>query len=123
MRAAMLILKDNGGSMPSRQLMDAVEKAVHFSDWEKEITSKGGIRWQNVYHFTSVDYVKAGYLLKKNGSWYITPEGETVLSKTSEEVQTIANEAYRKWRNENKPLSHDEHQDEDVQGEEVKENI
>ncbi|MBE6321164.1 MAG: restriction endonuclease [Paludibacteraceae bacterium] len=123
MRAAMLILKDNGGSMPSRQLMDAVEKAVQFSDWEKEITSKGGIRWQNVYHFTSVDYVKAGYLLKKNGSWYITPEGETVLSKTAEEVQTIANEAYRKWRNENKPISHDEHQDEDVQGEEVKENI
>lgn len=100
MRAAMQILHKNGGSMPSRQLMNEVEKTIPLSDWEKETTSKGGIRWQNVYHFTSVDYVVAGYIIKKNGYWYITPEGEAVLKMSDTDVQSLAVAAYRKWRKE-----------------------
>ncbi len=61
MRAAMTILKKNGGEMTSRQLMEQVGNEIDFSDWEKETTSRGGIRWQNIYHFTSVDYVRAGF--------------------------------------------------------------
>ena len=120
MSAAMHILKAKGEGMPSRQLMDEVEKTVAFSSWEKEITSKGGIRWQNVYHFTSVDYVKAGFIIKKSGSWYLTPEGEEALGKYSaEEIQEIANAAYRKWRRENEVISTPTEEEE----EEVKENI
>lgn len=120
MSAAMRILKAKGEGMPSRQLMDEVEKTVAFSSWEKEITSKGGIRWQNVYHFTSVDYVKAGFIIKKSGSWYLTPEGEEALGKYSaEEIQEIANAAYRKWRRENEVISTPTEEEE----EEVKENI
>ena len=101
MRAAMLILQKNSGCMPSKQLMEEVGKSLSLSDWEKEITSKGGIRWQNIYHFTSVDYVKGGYIIKKNGSWYLTPEGEAILSKSDTEVQLLAMAAYRKWKQEN----------------------
>ena len=101
MRAAMLLLQKNGGSMPSKQLMEGVSKSISLSDWEKETTSKGGIRWQNIYHFTSVDYVKAGYIIKKNGSWYLTPEGEAILCKSDTDVQLLAMEAYQKWKQEN----------------------
>ena len=111
LRAAMSILKKNGGEMASRQLMEQVGKEVEFSEWEKETTSRGGIRWQNIYHFTSVDYVRAGYIIKKNGTWYLTPEGEKALSKPAEEVQLSAQAAYRKWRHENpaeSPLEEEE---------------
>ena len=101
LRAAMTILKKNGGEMASRQLTEQVGKEVAFTDWEKEITTHGGIRWQNIYHFTSVDYVRAGYIIKKNGTWYLTPEGEKALSLPAEEVQLSAQAAYRKWRHEN----------------------
>lgn len=40
MRAAMLILKDNGGSMPSRQLMDAVEKQYNLVIGKKKLLQK-----------------------------------------------------------------------------------
>lgn len=119
MRAAMQILHKNGGCMPSGQLMSEVEQNVTFSDWEKETTAKGGIRWQNVYHFTSVDYVIAGYIVKKNGSWYLTPEGESVLKKSETEVQSLAVAAYRQWRKD-KPT--DVTQDE-IENDETKENI
>lgn len=101
LRAAMMILKKNGGEMPSRQLMEKVEQEVEFSEWEKETTSRGGIRWQNIYHFTSVDYVRAGFIIKKNGTWYLTPDGEKALSLMPEEVQLAAQTAYKKWRHEN----------------------
>lgn len=101
MYAALTILKKNGGEMPSRQLMDEVAKQVALTPWELETTSQGGIRWQNVYHFTSVDYVKAGFIIKKNSYWYLTPEGEAALRKSPEEIQIIAQTAYRKWKKEN----------------------
>lgn len=83
MYTALRVLKENDGVMPSRKLMEEVERRVNLSDWEKEITSTGGIRWQNIYHFSSVDYVKAGYIIKKSGSWYLTPEGSDVLKKNT----------------------------------------
>ena len=100
MYAALSILKKNGGSMRSGQLMEQVAKEVTFSDYEKEPTSKGGIRWQNIYHFTSVDYVLAGFLIKKNSIWYLTPEGEKILSKSPVEIQELAQTAYHKWKKE-----------------------
>jgi restriction system protein len=120
LRAAMLILKENGGSMSSKQLMNEVEKKTTITDWEKETTSRGGIRWQNIYHFTSIDYVRAGFILKKNGSWYLTPEGEAILSKDEKEAQVLANAAYRKWKLENPSTDSSQ---EEIQEDENKENI
>ncbi len=122
MSAALTILKEKGGSMPSHQLMDEVGKRVKFTPWELELTSRGGIRWQNVYHFSSVDYVKAGYLVKKNSIWYITQEGEVAITKYNpEELHLIAQKAYRQWRNENVKVDDN---DDDVEGvEESKETI
>ena len=100
LRAAMTILKKNGGEMTSRQLTAEVGKSLNFTPWELETTANGNIRWQNIYHFSSVDYVKAGFIVKKNGSWYLTPEGEKALSKDAEEVELLAIDAYRKWKNE-----------------------
>lgn len=101
LRAAMSILKKNGGEMTSRQLMDEVGKSLEFTPWELETTTNGNIRWQSIYQFSSVDYVKAGFIVKKNGSWYLTPEGEKALSKPAEEVELMAIDAYRKWKHEN----------------------
>ena len=99
MFAAMTILSKKGGSMPVRELMLEVEKTVVLSDWEKEVLENtGNIRWQSIMHFSSVDYVKAGYLLKKKGHWTITPEGEEVIKLGAEKMQDKAQQQYREWR-------------------------
>ena len=99
MFAAMTILSKNGDSMPVRELMLEVEKTVVLSDWEKEVLENtGNIRWQSIMHFSSVDYVKAGYLLKKKGHWTITPEGEEVIKLGAEKMQDKAQQQYREWR-------------------------
>ena len=98
MYAALTILSKNGGTMPIRTLMQEIEKTVELSSWEKEILQNtGNIRWQSNMHFTSVDYVRAGYLIKKKGNWTITPEGEEALKLGAEKLRDEAWRLYREW--------------------------
>lgn len=98
MYAAMTILSKNGGSMPIRILMQEIEKTVELSEWEKEVLENtGNIRWQSNMHFTSVDYVRAGFLIKKKGTWIITPEGEEKLKLGAEKLRDEAWRLYREW--------------------------
>ena len=97
--AVMKEMSRRGGSMPAKDLYPFVNENVELTDWEKEPAGKMQyIRWTNIFHFYSVDFVKAGFIVKKNGYWYLTPEGEAVLKKTPEEVMIIANDAYRAWK-------------------------
>ena len=85
--------------MPSKDLYPFVNENVELNDWEKEPAGKMQyIRWTNSFQFYSIDYVKAGFIVKKNGYWYLTPEGEAILKKSPEEVMIIANKAYHEWR-------------------------
>lgn len=97
--AVMKKMSRRGGSMPAKELYPFVNENVELTDWEKEPAGKMKyIRWTNSFQFYSIDYQKAGFIVKKNGNWYLTPEGEAALKKTPEEVMNIANDAYDEWR-------------------------
>ena len=85
--------------MPAKELYPFVNENVELTDWEKEPAGKMQyIRWTNSFQFYSIDYQKAGFIVKKSGNWYLTPEGEAALKKTPEEVMNIANDAYHAWK-------------------------
>jgi len=42
--------------------------------------------------------VKAGYLIKKKGIWYLTPEGEETINLGPEKLFHSAAKAYKEWR-------------------------
>lgn len=97
--AVMKEMSRRGGSISVKDLYPFVEANVKLTDWEKEPAGKMKyIRWTNNFQFYSIDYQKAGFIIKKNGYWYITPEGEEALKKSPEEVMTIANKAYHEWK-------------------------
>ena len=96
--AIMLEMKRRGGSIPAKDINSFIEGNVELSDWEKEPAGKKQyIRWRNFFHFHSLGYLKAGYIVKKKGTWYLTPEGEAVLPKGPEEIMKLAVEAYHVW--------------------------
>ena len=97
--AVMKEMSRRGGSMPAKELYPFVNENVELTEWEKEPAGKMQyIRWTNSFQFYSIDYQKAGFIVKKSGNWYLTPEGEAALKKTPEEVMTIANDAYHAGR-------------------------
>jgi restriction system protein len=103
--AALQILKERGGEAPGREVLAEVEKRIALDDWAKAKYEKSGyIRWESILHFFSIDCIKAGYLIKKKGIWYLTPEGENALQLGEVGLLLAAIAAYRKWRGENQPI-------------------
>lgn len=103
MYAALKILAEKGGEAPGREVVAEVEKRVPLDDWAKEVYEKSGyIRWQSILHFFSIDCIKAGFLVKKKGMWYLTPEGDKALKLGDVGLLKAAQVAYRKWKQENR---------------------
>ena len=99
--ALMKEMQKRGGSIPSKEVNDFIEKNVPLTPWEKERSGKlQNYRWFATTQFYSIDYKVAGFIIKKNGNWYLTPEGESALALGEVAVMEQANEAYHKWRSE-----------------------
>src|SRR5438105_2583015 len=120
--AALQILKEKGGQAPGRDVVAEVEKRVPLDEWAKATYEKSGyVRWQSILHFFSIDCIKAGYLVKKKGVWYLTPEGENALTLGDVGLFKAATAAYRKWRDENQPPEITEDQDVSAKGQQGQE--
>ena len=99
--AVMKYMKENGGMIATNEINKVVQKNVTFTAWEEERAGKlQNIRWWSVMQFYSIDYNKAGYILKKQGAWYLTPE-EEAIKLGGEQILRNASTAYRKWKQEN----------------------
>ncbi|MBM2814847.1 MAG: Restriction endonuclease [Ignavibacteria bacterium] len=96
--AALTALKENNGELSSKEVVNEVERRVQFNEWEKEIYEKTGYtRWKVFLHFNSSGCTKAGFIIKKKGRWYLTPEGEKALKLGDEKLLFEMNKAYRLW--------------------------
>ena len=96
---ALSILRDNDGQLPSRQVIIEVGKKINPSQYELERFEKSGyIRWESILHFYSIDASKAGWLRKKGGVWYLTPEGEEALNLSPLQFYNSARDAYKLWK-------------------------
>jgi len=114
--AGLSILRDNGKELPVRDLMEKIERTVSLDAWAKERYEKTGyVRWESIFHFYSIDCVKAGWVIKKKGIWYLTPEGEDALKLGPERLLDTATERYRKWRADN-PVTQEEDTPPEEQG-------
>jgi restriction system protein len=120
--AALQILKEKGGQAPGRDVVAEVEKRVQLDEWARATYEKSGyVRWQSILHFFSIDCIKAGYLVKKKGVWYLTPEGENALKLGDTDLLRAAVAAYRKWKGENRPPEDAEDQDVSDEGQQGQE--
>jgi restriction system protein len=109
--AALEMLKASGGQASGRDVTDYVEKHVALDDWAKHTYQKSGdVRWQAVLNLFSIDCIKAGYLIKKKGVWYITPDGENALSLGDIGLLNAASLAFKRWQATSRPgdVVHDE---------------
>lgn len=103
MYAAMQILMENGGSCRYKDIIEQMEQRLDFTPWEMEVMPKPhDTRWKSIFLFYSVDLVKAAYLRKNDGVWYITPEGIEATKQGAESLQLQANALYKQWKAKNK---------------------
>lgn len=96
----ILALKQD--ALSPRAIFDEIHSALRPSGIELESypTQRGIPRFETITRFMTIRATKAGWMLKRNGLWEITPAGAEALSKykTSDELGAAAAAAYKAWR-------------------------
>jgi restriction system protein len=96
--AAFKILKDAGGEMRGKDVIDKIRETVTFDEYESHRLEKtGNIRWESILHFFTIDCIKAGFLRKNKGTWILTEEGEKAMKLGQEKLLVTATKLYREW--------------------------
>lgn len=96
--ACFNILKISGGSMQGKDVVEKIRETVEFNEYELHRYEKTGyIRWESVFHFYTIDCMKAGFLRKQKGIWTLTEEGEKAIKFGPEKLLETANKRYREW--------------------------
>jgi restriction system protein len=104
MKVVLTELENSGGEARLNEIFPAAEAKLSLSEYEKEPHAKSGyIRWKAIVHFYSIDCVKAGYIQKSGGKWYLTEAGRDALKMPPGEFIRSAAEKYRAWKNSRTP--------------------
>lgn len=114
--AVFNIIKDAGGEMRGKDVVDRIRETTEFNDYEMHRYEKTGyIRWESILHFYTIDCMKAGYMRKSKGLWILTEEGEEAIKLGPEKLLNTATKIYREWdakRKKDKANEDDEDPDE-----------
>ena len=96
--AMLKTLKEAGGEMRAKEVLERIAATVHFDEEEKFRYEKtGNIRWRSVLHFYSIDAIKAGFMRKHKGLWILTEEGEKAIALGPEKLLQAVTQGYRDW--------------------------
>lgn len=122
--AAIKILHEKGGEAPSKEVIEEIEKTVHLDDWARSTYEKTGyVRWKSILHFYTIDLIKAGFLVKKKGIWYLTNEGDAVRNLDEVQLLETASNAYRSWREANPKKEKDDIKSDVIDGDLDRKNV
>lgn len=94
------ILLAHPDGMRAQDAMDALQKSVQLTDYEKGSYPSGGLRFEKIVRFATIDLVKAGWLVKDKGRWIVTEAGRRAYQeyKSPEQFYRSAQKLYREWR-------------------------
>jgi len=113
--ATFNILKDAGGEMRGKDVVNKIRDTVEFNEYEKHRYEKTGyIRWESILHFYTIDSMKAGFLRKNKGVWVLTKEGEEAIKLGPEKLLSTATKIYREWDSKRKKEKTSEEESEEI---------
>lgn len=95
---AFRLLKEAGGDLHNRELLAAMEQQLHLTEEERHVYDDGRPRWDVQVRFSSTAWAKIGFIRKKSGRWYLTPEGEATLCLSPDAVYDAIHQRYNAWR-------------------------
>lgn len=101
MRALFEILKLAPDGLQAKDAIAAVKQKVELAPEEQGAFVESGLeKFPHLLRFSTITVVKAGWLLKEDGTWSLTSEGEEALAKytSPEEFWKQARILYAQWK-------------------------
>lgn len=94
------VLSSRPDGVQAHEAIESVARKLGLTDHEKGEYESGARRFDKILRFATVGTVKAGWMIKSKGIWFITEKGEEALQKfgDSENFYREAMRLYRQWR-------------------------
>jgi restriction system protein len=95
------LLHERGSDgMQAGEAIREMAKRVTLTDFEKGHYSDGSLRFDKILRFVTIAPVKAGWMVKDAGRWYLTGEGWDARKKFKDpsEFTKRASELYQSWK-------------------------
>jgi len=100
-RGVFKILLDHPEGLPAKEVIARMPQVVPPTDFEKgDYPKHPGIqRYGKMIRFATIGPVKAGWLIKEKGKWYLTEEGRKAYSRFQdpEEFRRESSRLYYQW--------------------------
>ncbi len=100
-RGVFKILLGNPEGLPVKELLSRMEQVVPPSDFEKsDYPNRPGVRrFEKIVRFATIAPVKAGWLVKDKGRWYLTEDGKKAYARFSDPMgfQREGGRLYHEW--------------------------
>lgn len=99
LRTLFTILRAQPEGMPAAQAIARVADSMTLSDFEQSEYESGGRRFDKILRFNTIVCVKAGWLVKEKGRWFVTDAGIAALKAhpDPESFVKAAIKLYREW--------------------------
>ena len=101
-RGVFKVLLPEPEGLPAKEVLERVQSVVPPSDFEKTTyPSRPDVRrYEKIIRFSTIKTVKAGWLVKDKGQWYLTDEGRKAYNQfpNPEEFTGEASRLYRQWK-------------------------
>jgi restriction system protein len=91
----LLIANGDEGIKAQKIIAELISK-VELTKYEKGFYPSGGQRVDKIIRFATIDCVKAGWMIKAKGKWYITEEGKKA-DATFSDPEAFYKEAVKKY--------------------------
>ena len=88
--------------MPGKDASNYIEKTMKLTPYESGTYDSGGKRFEKIIRFATVDCVKAGWMIKQKGRWFITDAGAKAYKRYQNDPEAFYKEAcrlYNLWKN------------------------
>ena len=102
-RGVFKLLLDQPEGLPAKEIISRMVQVVPPTDFEKSDYPKhpGIQRFGKMIRFATIAPVKAGWLVKEKGKWYLTEEGKSAYARYQdpEEFNREARRLFDQWAN------------------------
>jgi restriction system protein len=111
MRGVIKILQDHPDGLPAKEVLQRLEQVVPPTGFENSDYPKrpGVRRFEKMARFATIGPVKAGWIVKGKGRWYVTEEGKKAFDQFQDPAMFAreAHRLYREWK-ESRPEPNEE---------------
>jgi len=102
LRVIFKLLTDKPDGLQAKDILAEIPKIIPLTEYESGYYSStpNSTRFEKIVRFATIDLVKAGWLVKNKGRWFITEEGKQAYNKIKdpEEFYKEAVRLYREWK-------------------------